>query len=55
MPPGISENGISAADGHLPEDHGFDINIGGCQLGSPWNRRLLQPLEYSGAQRCGRS
>ena len=21
--------------GHLPEDHGFDVNVGGCHLGSP--------------------
>jgi arylsulfatase A-like enzyme len=23
------------SEGHLPQDHGFDVNIGGCHMGSP--------------------
>jgi len=23
--------------GYWPEDHGFDVNIGGCHMGHPWN------------------
>ena len=28
---------------HWPEKHGFDINIGGCEIGSPWRRGYFSP------------
>jgi arylsulfatase A-like enzyme len=30
-------------EGHLPEDHGFEINIGGCQIGSPGRGGYFSP------------
>ena len=35
------------ASGHLPEVHGFDINIGGCQLGSPGKGGYFSPWSIS--------
>jgi arylsulfatase A-like enzyme len=30
-------------EGHLPQDHGFDVNIGGCQTGSPGHGGYFSP------------
>ena len=30
-------------DGSLPEDHGFDVNIGGCHVGSPGTGGYFSP------------
>jgi arylsulfatase A-like enzyme len=30
-------------DGHLPQDHGFDVNIGGCHMGSPGKGGYFSP------------
>ena len=38
-------------DGHLPEDHGFEVNIGGAHQGSPGQGRVLQPLDHPSARR----
>jgi len=29
--------------GHLPQDHGFDINIGGCEVGAPYGGGYFSP------------
>ncbi|MCL1888598.1 MAG: sulfatase [Kiritimatiellaeota bacterium] len=28
---------------HWPEHHGFDVNIGGCEMGSPWRHGYFSP------------
>ena len=33
-------------DGHLPEDHGFEVNIGGAHQGLARAGRVLQPLDH---------
>ena len=30
-------------EGHMPQDHGFDVNIGGCQTGSPGHGGYFSP------------
>ena len=30
-------------EGHLPQDHGFDVNIGGCHMGSPGQGGYFSP------------
>ncbi len=35
-------------EGHYPEDHGFDVNIGGCQLGSPAPGGYFSPYAVPG-------
>jgi len=32
-------------EGHLPQDHGFEVNIGGCQQGSPYPGGYFSPWE----------
>ena len=29
--------------GHLPQDHGFDVNVGGCHMGSPGQGGYFSP------------
>lgn len=37
-------------DGHHPEDHGFDRNIGGCKLGSPVPGGYFSPYAVPGLE-----
>ena len=30
-------------EGHLPQDHGFDVNVGGCHMGSPGRGGYFSP------------
>jgi arylsulfatase A-like enzyme len=30
-------------EGYLPQDHGFEVNVGGCQVGSPWPGGYFSP------------
>lgn len=36
--------------GHFPEDHGFDVNIGGCRLGSPAPGGYFSPYAVPGLE-----
>lgn len=36
--------------GHLPTDHGFEVNIGGCQMGSPGRGGYFSPWTITGLE-----
>jgi arylsulfatase A-like enzyme len=37
-------------EGHLPEDHGFDVNVGGCHAGSPGRGGYFAPWSIGALQ-----
>lgn len=37
-------------EGHHPEDHGFDVNVGGCRLGSPSPGGYFSPYAVPGLE-----
>jgi len=37
-------------DGHLPQDHGFEINVGGCRAGSPGRGGYFNPWSIPSLQ-----
>ena len=49
MPPGTWASGTWASAAYCPTEHGFDVNIGGCDWGTPDGRATSAP---GGSPRC---